>query len=420
VELLSSSGPRREDLSKSFAHSHLAESSPMSRARIITTSPEAVYELTNLLRKRGYEVETVAPGASDLAPADLEFQVESCTVEDAMRRVGMQSDSEEMSVFLSADALSLSEGTALKKVPVGVIHTVQALPATGTEGVCVPVAPVQRPILVPAPPNEQPTTQGGAVLLEFPAVVTATNSGEFAAEAESEAIADDPPPPEAEFIVSEFKEPEGIEGYPAEAVVTHNLQAQREVNLLLARLVAAARAFEANAGSFRMHAVEKLRGGRNAIRTFRFRQRNEEALKIAGRIVIVIAVIWTFSFTVGWLRARSPRRGPESPNLSTMNPVSRIVAPTPIRMEIVAAGGVSTMQTASSKPQGKKIIRQGDGVIEEEILSADVTVRHFRPAPALGATHQISRSVGTPHVPRLTARSEGDKTPVVRRYSDLQ
>jgi hypothetical protein len=391
----------------------------MSRARIITTSPEAVYELANLLRKRGYEVETVAPGASDLGPADLEFQVESCTVEDAMRRVGMQSDSEEMSVFLSADALSLSEGTALRKVPVGVINTVQALPATGTDGVSVPVAAVQRPILVPAPPTEQSMPESGAVLLEFPAVGTATNSDEVAAETESEIIADGTPQPDAGLIVNELKEPQGIEDSPAEEVVTPELQASREVNLLLARLLAAAHALEANAGSFRMHAVEKLRGGRNAIRNFRFRRQNEEALKIACRIVVVIAVIWTFSITVGWLRARSPRRGPESPNLSVMNPASRMVAPTPIRMETVAASGVSTMQAAASKPQGKKIIRQGDGVIEEEILSADVTVRHFRPAPAVAA-RQIAHPVGTPHVPRLTAKSEGDRTPVVRRYSDLQ
>ena len=419
MELLPSSGPRREDLSKSFVHSYLAESSPMSRARIITTSPEAVYELINLLKKRGYEVETVAPGASDLGPADLEFQVESCTVEDAMRRVGMQSDSEEMSVFLSADALSLSEGTALKKLPVGVINTVQALPATGTDGVCVPVAPVQRRILVSAPPTEERITQGGAVLLEFP-VVTATPSGEVAAETESEVIAEGTPKPDAGLIVNKVKEPEGMGDSPAEGVVHHDVQARREVNLVLARVIAAAQAFQANAGSFRMHAVTKLRGRRNAIRSFRFRQQNEEALKIACRIVIVIAVIWSFSFTVGWLRARSPRRGRESPNLSTMNPVSRIVVPTPIRMETVAASGVSTMQTASLKPQGKRIIRKGDGVIEEEILSADVTVRHFRPAPAAGAARQISRPVGTPHVPRLTAKSDGDRTPVVRRYSDLQ
>ncbi len=395
----------------------------MPLARIITTSQEAVLGLVHLLENRGYEVETVAPGTCDLGPVDLELQVECCPVEEAMRQVGARSDAEEVAVFLTANALSMTGRTLARKLPVGAVSSVQALPATGTEGACVAIAP--RPLLLSSPPPApaEPASQSGAAILQFPAPAPEI-AFEHSLEGDSGEKTNDAPQLHPESGVHEVREPEGALCFPVREAVRSGVESKQVQHLLLRSLVTA-RSFVMHAGPFLAQTVTKLGACKRAIRDFRFRRQNREAVRIAGRIAVFIAVVWTFSLAVGWVRTRSLRQGWQE-QLGATSPTfvrPRESAP-PIRVSMETRLASSPAPSRGEpQAQTRKIIRKRDRqgrLIEEEVFSSDVTIRHFRSAQPAGPPHRPGRQALAPENPALTAKSEADRMPVVRRYSDLQ
>jgi hypothetical protein len=396
----------------------------MPLARIITTSQEAVSGLVNLLQNRGYQVETVAPGAGNLGPVDLELEVETCSLEEAMRRVGARSDAEEIAVFLTANALSMAEKMAARKLPVGVVSSVQALPATGTGGPCVSSVPRPRLLPSPSPAPAEPTAQAGAAILQFP-VPAAEIVFHESSESESGVIADETPQLEPEPGLHELSKPEQDLSFPAAEPESCAVQS-KPISHLAPRALATARSFPVHAGLFLAQMVKKLRACKRVIRDFRFRQPNREAVKIASRIAVVIAVVWTLSLAVAWLGTRSPRQGWREPSRATSPnfvPQSSAAQAVPVSMETPLANSLATTRVAPQKSQTRKIIRKRGGqgqLIEEELFSSDVTIRHFRAPQPAGTPRRAGRLAASPENPALTAKSDADTMPVVRRYSDLQ
>jgi hypothetical protein len=105
----------------------------MPLARIITPCVEDSYELAAQLRERGYEVETVLPGAEpSTQPADLEVTLEECTPEEALVRADLLPGSEERCVFIAPGAIARSSvGEPISSMP----EFVRRPPTTGIERV---------------------------------------------------------------------------------------------------------------------------------------------------------------------------------------------------------------------------------------------------------------------------------------------
>lgn len=78
----------------------------MPLARIITTFTEESQEVAAQLRARGFEVEMAIPGNVPSWPADLELRVEECAPEEALRRAGALSGSEDLCVFIAPGAIA--------------------------------------------------------------------------------------------------------------------------------------------------------------------------------------------------------------------------------------------------------------------------------------------------------------------------
>ena len=78
----------------------------MPLARIITRSTEESQEVAAQLRARGFEVEMALPGNVPIRPADLELRVEECAPEEALRRAGALSGSEDLCVFIAPGAIA--------------------------------------------------------------------------------------------------------------------------------------------------------------------------------------------------------------------------------------------------------------------------------------------------------------------------
>ena len=78
----------------------------MPLARIITRSTEESQEVAAQLRARGFEVEMALPGNVPARPADLELRVEECAPEEALRRAGALSGSEDLCVFIAPGAIA--------------------------------------------------------------------------------------------------------------------------------------------------------------------------------------------------------------------------------------------------------------------------------------------------------------------------
>ncbi|HWX94269.1 MAG TPA: hypothetical protein VNY29_16700 [Terriglobales bacterium] len=77
----------------------------MPLARIITDSVDDSLELTIQLRARGFQVETVAPGAVPSTPVDLEVLLEECAPEDALSRASQNPTQSDLWVFVAPGAL---------------------------------------------------------------------------------------------------------------------------------------------------------------------------------------------------------------------------------------------------------------------------------------------------------------------------
>jgi hypothetical protein len=77
----------------------------MPLARIITRFPESSRSLVSELKARGFDVETIPPEVSPSELSDLEFRVEECSVEEALRRA-TQSAGAESSVFIASEAIT--------------------------------------------------------------------------------------------------------------------------------------------------------------------------------------------------------------------------------------------------------------------------------------------------------------------------
>jgi len=78
----------------------------MPLARIITRSTEESQEVAAQLRARGFEVEMALPGNVPARPADLELRVEECAPEEALRRAGALSGSEDLCVYIAPGAIA--------------------------------------------------------------------------------------------------------------------------------------------------------------------------------------------------------------------------------------------------------------------------------------------------------------------------
>ena len=85
---------------------HSRPLNPMPLARIITRSTEESQEVAAQLRARGFEVEMALPGNVPARPADLELRVEECAPEEALRRAGALSGSEDLCVYIAPGAIA--------------------------------------------------------------------------------------------------------------------------------------------------------------------------------------------------------------------------------------------------------------------------------------------------------------------------
>src|SRR5215469_4132119 len=77
----------------------------MPLARIITDVADDCLELAMQLRARGYQVETVSPGAIPSAPADLEVRLEECASEDVVIQASNGISAEDLWVYVAPGAL---------------------------------------------------------------------------------------------------------------------------------------------------------------------------------------------------------------------------------------------------------------------------------------------------------------------------
>lgn len=77
----------------------------MPLARIITDSVDDSLELTIQLRARGFQVETVAPGAVPSTPVDLEVRLEECAPEEVLSRASQNPTQGDLWVFVAPGAL---------------------------------------------------------------------------------------------------------------------------------------------------------------------------------------------------------------------------------------------------------------------------------------------------------------------------
>ena len=102
----------------------------MSLARILSRSPQASNLLARTLRARGFEIEAPTNGAHSTTPADVEFSVEECIVEDALEQAGRAAGK---CVFIATGALS--DGLA----------PLAAVPLVAEESEEAPLDPVAAP-----------------------------------------------------------------------------------------------------------------------------------------------------------------------------------------------------------------------------------------------------------------------------------
>lgn len=101
----------------------------MPLARIITDVADDCLELTMQLRARGYQVETVSPGAIPTTPADLEVRLEECAPEDMVAQAAQGASTGDLWVYVAPGAL---DGSAhpIRTIPLssGLTEHLPALP----------------------------------------------------------------------------------------------------------------------------------------------------------------------------------------------------------------------------------------------------------------------------------------------------
>jgi len=121
----------------------------MPLARIITDVADDSLELTIQLRARGFQVETVAPGETATAPADLEVRLEECAAEDVLTRA-QTSEANDLWVFVAPGALDESA------------RPVRAIPQLPRRGEAKPLSAMlstpitEWPSVLPPPLSDQP------------------------------------------------------------------------------------------------------------------------------------------------------------------------------------------------------------------------------------------------------------------------
>lgn len=89
----------------------------MPLARIITDSVDDSLELTIQLRARGFQVETVAPGAVPNTPADLEVRLEECASDEALSRASQTPTQDDLWVFVVPGALD-ERVRVIREIPI--------------------------------------------------------------------------------------------------------------------------------------------------------------------------------------------------------------------------------------------------------------------------------------------------------------
>ena len=95
----------------------------MPLARIITDVADDSLELTMQLRARGYQVETVSPGAIPSTPADLEVRLEECASEDVVLQASNGVSAEDLWVYVAPGALD-SGALPIRTIPLSTTPTV--------------------------------------------------------------------------------------------------------------------------------------------------------------------------------------------------------------------------------------------------------------------------------------------------------
>jgi hypothetical protein len=115
----------------------------MPLARIITDVADDSLELTMQLRARGFQVETVAPGAVPDTPADLEVRLEECGPEDVLAEA-QTADADDLWVFVAPGALDESSR------PIRAIPLVPRVPAAKIAPVAFPKPETELPTIPPA------------------------------------------------------------------------------------------------------------------------------------------------------------------------------------------------------------------------------------------------------------------------------
>jgi hypothetical protein len=92
----------------------------MPLARIITEVADDCLELTMQLRARGFQVETVPPGAIPSTPADLEVHLDECAPEDVVSHMARTAaDGDDLWVFVAPGALD-SNSLPIRSGPISI------------------------------------------------------------------------------------------------------------------------------------------------------------------------------------------------------------------------------------------------------------------------------------------------------------
>ncbi len=105
----------------------------MQKVRLITRFPANAGAIADQLRSRGYEVEIAAPGTTELRRVDLEIEMESCGVAEALGRAAELAREDDADVYVAAGCFpeekSLPSTALVISAPPSVTDTVNGVAA---------------------------------------------------------------------------------------------------------------------------------------------------------------------------------------------------------------------------------------------------------------------------------------------------
>src|SRR5438445_11368450 len=101
------------------SRSALRGGSTMPLARILTRNPERTADLSSQLRQQGYSVEVARPDQTNLAPADLEIELEVCERADVLDRAADLSNELGADVAVAPAVLQMAPKPAAEPIMYG-------------------------------------------------------------------------------------------------------------------------------------------------------------------------------------------------------------------------------------------------------------------------------------------------------------